>query len=189
MAERIFIVRHGETEWSANGRHTSRTDLALTEAGREQAQRLPRQLSGERFELVLCSPLLRARETCELAGFAEVAELCEDLREWDYGRYEGLTRPQIRTENPDWNLWRDGCPEGESPVQVGARVDRMLARMRSVQGDVLAFAHGHVLRVLTARWLQMEVAAGSRFKLEASGVSVLGHERDTEVIERWNATP
>ncbi len=187
MARRIFIVRHGETEWSANGRHTGRTDLPLTDVGREQASHLPALLGGETFELVLVSPLQRARETCALAGFADVAEITDDLHEWDYGDYEGLTTPEIRAENPDWNLWRDGCPGGESPAEIGARVDRVLARFSAIEGDGLAFAHGHVLRVLTARWLQMEVAAGARFALAAAGLSVLGHERETEVIERWNA--
>jgi probable phosphoglycerate mutase len=185
LAERIFIVRHGETEWSANGRHTSRTDLPLTDVGREQAVGLRHKLAGEHFGLVLCSPLRRARETCELAGFAETAELCDDLHEWDYGRYEGLTTTQIRSENPDWDLWHEGCPEGETPAEIGARVDRVLARMQLVDGDGLVFAHGHLLRVLTARWLRMEVAAGSRFKLAAAGVGVLGHERETEVLDRW----
>jgi broad specificity phosphatase PhoE len=187
LADRIFIVRHGETEWSASGRHTSRTDLPLTETGRRQASQLVDGLSQERFELVLCSPLLRARQTCELAGFAEVAELCDDLHEWDYGRYEGLTTPQIRSENPDWILWRDGCPDGETPPEIGGRVDRVLEQMSGVSGDGLAFAHGHVLRVLTARWLEMEPAAGKRFKLAAAGLSILGHEHDNSVIERWNA--
>lgn len=188
MAERIFIVRHGQTDWSANGRHTSRTDLSLTESGREQAERLSQELRAETFALVLCSPLQRARETCELAGYGDAAEYCDDLKEWDYGRYEGLTTPQIRAQNPEWNLWRDGCPDGETPAEIGARVDRVLARVRSIAGDVVVFAHGHVLRVLTARWLQMEVAAGARFKLAAAGLSILGHERETQVIECWNAS-
>jgi broad specificity phosphatase PhoE len=183
----MFIVRHGETEWSANGRHTSRTDLPLTEAGRRRAAALPAELSDQRFALTLCSPLRRARETCRLAGFGEVAEICEDLREWDYGEYEGLTTPEIRAINPAWVLWRDGCPGGELPDQIGQRVDRVLDRVRAMNGGVLAFAHGHVLRVLTARWLRMTPAAGARFALEAGAVSVLGHERDTEVISRWNA--
>jgi len=186
LAERLFIVRHGETEWSANGRHTGNTDLPLTAAGREQSAGLAQRLSGRDFGLVLCSPLLRARETCELAGFAGLAQSCDDLHEWDYGRYEGLTTPQIRAEDPDWDLWRDGCPGGETPAQIGARVERVLARFQELEGDGLAFAHGHALRVLTARWLRMGVAAGSRFKLAAAGVGVLGHERETEVIERWN---
>ena len=188
MAERIFIVRHGETEWSAAGRHTSRTDLPLTENGRREASRLVDELRGERFELVLCSPLRRARQTCDLAGFGGVAELCDDLHEWDYGRYEGLTRAEILRDDPDWNLWRDGCPDGETPPEIGARVDRVLERMGGVSGDGLAFAHGHVLRVLTARWLKMEPAAGMRFKLAAAGLSVLGHEHNNDVIERWNTT-
>jgi broad specificity phosphatase PhoE len=183
----IFIVRHGETEWSANGRHTSRTDLPLTEEGRRRAAEIGTELSGQRFALILCSPLRRARETCELAGFGHVAETFEDLREWDYGEYEGLTTPEIKAQNPDWNLWRDGCPGGERPEQIGARVDRVLGRMRDANADVLAFAHGHVLRVLTARWLQMKPAAGARFALGAGAIGVLGHERETEVLARWNA--
>jgi len=185
LAARIFIVRHGETEWSAGGRHTSRTDLPLTEAGREAATGLRRRLFGEDFGLVLCSPRRRARETCELAGFGHRAELCDDLVEWDYGRYEGLTTPQIHEQDPDWNLWRDGCPGGETPAHIQARADRVLERFRGLEGNGLAFAHGHVLRVLTARWLGMEVSAGARFKLPAAGVGVLGHERETQVLESW----
>jgi broad specificity phosphatase PhoE len=186
MADLIFIARHGATEWSVSGQHTSRTDLPLLEEGRKQAAGMAEKLAGEHFALVLCSPLLRARETCRLAGFAQGAQLCDDLREWDYGDYEGLTTPQIREINPSWNLWRDGCPGGEAPEQVGARVDRVLARVAAVDGDGLAFAHGHVLRVLTARWLEMEVSAGARFKLEAGSIGVLGHERETAVLERWS---
>jgi probable phosphoglycerate mutase len=186
VAERIYIVRHGETEWSANGRHTGRTDLPLTDRGREQAEALREKLAGVEFKLVVSSPLRRAMETCSLAGFGDVVQALEDLHEWDYGDYEGLTTPQIREQNPAWNLWRDGCPGGESPAEIGARVDGVLARLRPVEGAALAFAHGHVLRVLTARWLEMEVAAGARFKLAAAGVGVLGYERETEVIERWS---
>jgi broad specificity phosphatase PhoE len=183
----IVIVRHGETEWSANGKHTSHTDLSLTEAGRERALALASELSRWSFSLVLTSPLKRARETCELAGLGDAAELCDDLHEWDYGEYEGLTTPEIRVSRPDWSLWRDGCPGGEMPEQVGERADRALARLRSADGDVVAFAHGHILRVLTARWLGMPVAAGGRFALAAGGVGELGYERDTEVLRRWNA--
>jgi broad specificity phosphatase PhoE len=186
MADRIFVARHGATEWSVSGQHTSRTDLPLLEQGREQATGMADKLAGEHFSLVLCSPLLRARETCRLAGFAEAAAPCEDLKEWDYGEYEGLTTPQIRETNPAWNLWRDGCPGGETPEQIGARVDRVLAQFAAVEGDGLAFAHGHVLRVLTARWLEMEVAAGARFKLDAGSIGVLGFERETAVLERWS---
>jgi broad specificity phosphatase PhoE len=180
------VVRHGETEWSLSGRHTGRTDLPLTEHGREQARGLAPRLSAWRFSLVLCSPLRRARETCELAGLGDVAEVCEDLREWDYGDYEGLTSPEIHERNPDWVLWRDGCPGGETPQQVGERADRVLERLRAAGGDAAAFAHGHILRVLTARWLAMEPAAGARFALQAGAVSVLGYEHDTEVLSRWN---
>jgi broad specificity phosphatase PhoE len=182
----IYVVRHGETEWSANGRHTSRTDLSLTERGRERARALGSELAERGFSLVLTSPLKRARETCELAGFGDVAGVCDDLREWDYGEYEGLRTPQIRAENPEWVLWRDGCPGGETPDQVSGRADRALERLRSTDGDALAFAHGHILRVLTARWLEMDAAAGARFALAAGAIGVLGHERETQVLSRWN---
>lgn len=185
MAE-IVVVRHGETEWSATGKHTSQTDLPLTEAGEERARALGGLLGERSFALVLCSPLLRARQTCELAGYGDGAELCPDLHEWDYGEYEGLTTPQIRELDPGWNLWRDGCPGGELPEQVGERADRVLDRLRKAGGDALAFAHGHILRVVTARWLAMEVGAGSRFALQAGGVGVLGYERETEVLTGWN---
>ena len=171
----IVLVRHGETKWSLSGQHTSRTDLPLTERGRERARALAEQLAGRRFGLVLCSPLRRARETCELAGFGGVMELCDDLREWDYGEYEGLTTPEIRERDPGWLMWRDGCPGGERPDQVGARADRALARLRSADGDAIAFAHGHILRV-----------TGARFALGAGALSVLGFERETEVLSRWN---
>jgi broad specificity phosphatase PhoE len=186
MATRLYLVRHGETEWSANGRHTSRTDLPLTDHGREQAAALAGRLSEPEFALVLSSPLRRARETCELGGYGDRAELCEELREWDYGEYEGLTTPQIHERDPDWSLWRDGCPGGESPHEIGERIDHLLGRLAACEGEVLAFAHGHVLRVLAARWLELPVAAGSRFLLAAAALSVLGHERETRVVERWN---
>jgi probable phosphoglycerate mutase len=189
VAERLFIVRHGQTEWSANGRHTGFTDIPLTDKGRLQAEKLVGELGREDFALVLSSPLQRAWDTCELAGFGEVAERDDDLREWNYGDYEGLTTPQIREHNPDWNMWQDGCPGGETPPEIGARVDRVLARVAGAHGDVLAFAHGHLLRVVTARWLEMEVAAGSRFKLDPAGVGVLGYERATAAMDRWNAVP
>ena len=183
----IVVVRHGETEWSLSGRHTSGTDLPLTDQGRERARGLAKVLAGWKFSLVLCSPLRRARETCELAGFGRVAEICEDLHEWDYGEYEGLTTPQIRQRDPDWSLWRDGCPGGEAPEQVGARADRVIERLRGAGGDGAAFAHGHILRVVTARWLGMQVAAGARFALGAGSIGVFGWERETEVLSRWNA--
>jgi broad specificity phosphatase PhoE len=187
VADRLFIVRHGETEWSRSGQHTSHTDLPLTEHGLEQGAIVAGKLAGETFDLVLCSPKERARETCRLAGFGDVAEICDDLVEWDYGRYEGLTTPEIwERHDPHWWLWRDGCPDGESPAQVGTRLDRALERFAAVEGDGLVFAHGHSLRVLTARWLEMEVIAGARFKLAAAAIGVLGHERATTVIERWS---
>lgn len=188
MAE-IVLVRHGETEWSAAGRHTSRTDLSLVAAGRERAAALASELAGRPFSLVLCSPLARARQTCELAGYGEAAQLDDDLREWDYGAYEGLTTPQIREQTPGWWLWTDGCPGGESPAQAAARADRVLARLRTAGGDTIAFAHGHILRVLAARWLEQEASFGARLTLAAGGLSVLGFERDTEVLLRWNTGP
>ena len=186
MASQLWVVRHGETEWSANGRHTSRTDLPLTDDGREQARADADMLAGVGFSLVLCSPLLRARETCRLCGFEATAELCDDLREWDYGDDEGLTSPQIHEQRPDWSLWTDGCPGGESPEQIGTRIDRLLRRIADADGHVLCFAHGHVLRVVAARWCEMAVAEGQRFALATAGVGVLGHEHETRVLSRWS---
>jgi len=187
MADRIVVVRHGETEWSLALRHTSRTDLSLIEPGRVRAAALARELEGREFALVLTSPLRRARETCELAGFSAVAEVEEDLREWDYGDYEGLTTAEIRVHTPGWYLWRDGCPNGEQPADVGARVDRVLTRLRSIEGDALLFAHGHILRVLAARWIELNVAGGAHLTLGAGATGTLGYERTTTVLERWNA--
>ena len=188
MAARVVVVRHGETEWSASLKHTSHTDVPLTEAGRRSAAALAEALGGWSFSLVLTSPLRRARETCELAGFSDLAAVDPDLREWGYGDYEGLTTPEIRARQPDWSLWRDGCPGGESPAAVGQRADRVLARVRASHGDALLFAHGHILRVLSARWLQMEVAAAARFALAAGAFGILDYERETEVIWQWNLT-
>ncbi|MHB8659843.1 MAG: histidine phosphatase family protein [Solirubrobacteraceae bacterium] len=185
MSVELVLVRHGETEWSANGRHTSRTDLPLLDEGRDRAGALAGELAERSFALVLCSPLLRARETCRLAGLGSSAQLDDDLREWDYGEYEGLTTPEIRSSCPDWKLWRDGCPGGESPMQVVRRADRVLERMRSAGGDVIAFAHGHILRVMAARWIGLEADGGARLALQAGAVSVLGYERDNQVIWSW----
>jgi broad specificity phosphatase PhoE len=182
----IVVIRHGETEWTRSRQHTSRTDLPLTETGREQARQLAPRLAERSFSLVLCSPLRRALETCELAGFGDVAMISEDLREWGYGEYEGLTTPQILERQPDWNLWRDGCPGGESPEQVGVRADRVLSVMRAADGDVLAFAHGHVGRVIGARWADQPVAFGARLALSTGTMSTLGFERETEVLAEWN---
>jgi broad specificity phosphatase PhoE len=184
----LVLVRHGETEWSASGRHTSHTDLPLTEQGRARAAALAGELAGRRFALIMSSPLRRARETAEEAGFGDVLAVSDELHEWDYGEYEGLTTPEIRKERPDWVLWRDGCPGGESPEQVGVRADKVIASATRTAGDVLLFAHGHILRVIAARWAELPVAAGARFALHAGAVSTLGYERETRVVQQWNRT-
>ena len=188
-APEVLLVRHSETEWSAGGRHTGRTDVPLTEEGRARARDLAPALSGRAYALVLTSPLSRARETCELAGLGATAQVCEALLEWDYGDYEGLTTPQIRAARPDWSLWRDGCPGGERPDQVGARVDPVVQRLAALEGDAVLFSHGHVLRVLTARWLGLEPGAGALWALVTASVSTLGWERETRVMWRWNLVP
>jgi probable phosphoglycerate mutase len=167
-------------------KHTGRTDIPLTEIGRRQAQAVGTALRERQFELVLTSPLARALETCRLAGFGEVAEQRDELREWDYGAHEGRKTVEIREEIPGWTLWRDGVPEGETIDEVAARVERLIAELRSLQGDALLFAHGHVLRVLAARWLGLEPQAGALFALDPASVSVLGYERETSVIRLWN---
>ncbi len=187
---RLFAVRHGKTEWSENGRHTSRTDLPLLPAGVQRAKGLARTISPDDFELVLCSPLLRARQTAELAGFAiERTEICDDLHEWDYGDYEGLTSPQIHEQDPDWSLWTDGAPGGESPAQVAARADRVIERAIKARGDVIAFAHGHILRVLGARWIGLGADGGRLLMLDPATISRLGHEHGQRAIQGWNAEP
>jgi broad specificity phosphatase PhoE len=182
----VLLVRHGETEWSREGKHTGRTDIPLTERGRRQAQAVRSALQGRRFALVLTSPLSRALETCRLAGFGDVAELRDELREWDYGAYEGRKTIEIREEVPGWTLWHDGVPEGETIDEVAARVDRVIAGLRSAPDAALLFAHGHVLRVLAARWLGLEPQAGALFALDPASISVLGYERETSVIRLWN---
>jgi len=184
--QQVILVRHGETEWSRDGRHTGRTDIPLDEAGRAEASALRPILSRRHFELVLTSPLLRARETCRLAGFGERAEARPDLAEWDYGRYDGLTSAQIKASRPDWSLWRDGGPGGESPTDVARRVDRVIAEIRAVPGDVLLFAHGHVLRVLAARWLGESAAGGRFYAFEPAARSVLAYEHGQPVLQHWN---
>ncbi|MGH2713306.1 MAG: histidine phosphatase family protein [Thermoleophilaceae bacterium] len=183
----IVLARHGETEWSRDLRHTGRTDIPLTENGRRQAAILRDALAGRRFERVLSSPLARALETCRLAGLGEQAELSDDLFEWDYGDYEGITTAQIREERASWNLWRDGCPGGESAADVGRRADRVIAALEDTEGDAAVFAHGHVLRVLAARWLGLGPEAGALLKLDTGTLSALGYERETRVVSRWNA--
>ena len=183
-------MRHGETEWSRTGKHTGRTDVPLTEEGRRQAELLAVSLAGRRFDRVLTSPLSRAAETCRLAGFEQVAETREDLVEWDYGEYEGLTTPEIRRERPDWVLWRDGCPGGESARAGGGEAGSRARRgARASTGDVALFAHGHVLRVLAARWLGLAPADGALLALSTATVSVLGWERETAVVRLWNMPP
>jgi broad specificity phosphatase PhoE len=185
-AHEVVLVRHGETEWSRDGKHTGHTDVPLTELGRRQAQAVGTALRGRRFAVVLTSPLARAAETCRLAGFGDVAQQRDELREWDYGAYEGRKTIEIREEHRDWTLWRDGVPEGETIDEVAARVDGIIAEVRSVQGGALLFAHGHVLRVLAARWLGLEPQAGALFALDAASISALGYERKTSVIRLWN---
>lgn len=182
----VWLVRHGATEWSEAGRHTSRTDVPLLPAGEEAARAVASRLESHQFELVLTSPLERARRTAELAGFAD-AEVDLDLKEWDYGSYEGVTTDEIRESVPDWTVFTHPSPGGETATQVGARADRVVARCRAASGDVLMFGHGHTLRVVTARWLGLEVAGGQLFVLQTATVSVLGHERESPVLLHWNA--
>jgi probable phosphoglycerate mutase len=183
----VVVVRHGDTEWSQNGRHTSRTDLPLLPSGVQRARALAPVLAGFQFARVLCSPLQRARQTAELAGFGERLEIAPDLTEWNYGDYEGLTSEQIHESRPGWQLWTDGAPGGESPDAVAARADRVIAAAVQTGGDVLMFAHGHILRVLVARWIEAPASAGARFKLNPATISILGHEHEHRAVERWNA--
>jgi probable phosphoglycerate mutase len=182
----IVLVRHAETEWSREGRHTGRTDIPLTEDGRQAARALRPQLARERFELVLTSPLLRARETSELCGFGESARPREELLEWDYGDYEGLTSAEIHARRPEWSLWRDGCPGGESPGEVGARADRAIAELRAAGGRAIVFSHGHLLRVLGARWIELAPAGGAHLGLSTGAICTLGYEHQAPIIAAWN---
>ena len=184
----LWLVRHGETEWSASGRHTSHTDVPLTERGRQRATDLRARLAGIDFQLVLSSPLGRARQTCTLAGFGERAEIVDDLREWDYGSGEGLTTAQIRETSPGWTVWTHDLPGSEPAADVGARADRVIARARDAGGRTLAFSHGHLSRVLGARWIDLLVADGAGLRLDTAAVSVLGWEREHPVLHRWNDT-
>lgn len=182
----IVVVRHAETEWSRDGRHTGRTDVPLTERGRAKARELGPALAGREFGLVLTSPLERAAETCRLAGFGERAEMRDELVEWDYGEYEGRKTVEIRERRPGWTLWRDGVPGGETSDEVASRVDRVIAELRSASGDALVFSHGHLLRVLAARWIGLDASAGRLLALDAGSVCLLGYERETAVVRRWN---
>jgi broad specificity phosphatase PhoE len=183
----MVLARHGETEWSRDRRHTGRTDVPLTENGRRQAAVLGEALAGHGFARVVSSPLARALDTCRLAGLGERAELNGDLVEWDYGEYEGITTAEIRERRPGWSLWRDGCPGGEDAAAVGRRADRVIATIEGVEGDVALFGHGHVLRVLAARWLGLGPESGALLKLDTGTLSALGYERETRVVTRWNA--
>jgi probable phosphoglycerate mutase len=183
---RLWLVRHGETEWSRSGQHTSRTDIPLTDLGRAQATGVAHKLVGHDFALVLSSPKVRALETARLAGFGDRVETTEDLLEWDYGADEGRTTADIRADRPGWTIWSDGPLGGETAAEVAARIDRVIARVRRADGDTLAFAHGHVLRVLAARWIGEPPSSGRSFELGTATVSVLGWERETPTIERWN---
>jgi probable phosphoglycerate mutase len=180
----VLLVRHGETEWSASGRHTGRTDIPLTDRGRAQARALGAALAGRSFALVLTSPLARAADTSRLAGLEATVD--DDLREWDYGDHEGRTTPEIRKEDPGWTVWRGPLPGGERPEQVAARADRVIERILAAGGDVALFSHGHFLRVLTARWLELPAVEGRRFALDTATLSVLGTEREVRAVLRWN---
>lgn len=185
----IWLVRHGETPWSLSGQHTGRTDIDLTEAGRRRAEELGQSLAGRSFSLVLTSPLRRASDTCRLAGFGDVAVVSDDLREWDYGIYEGRTTADVRTELPDWSVWTHPLPQGESAEQVAVRARRVIELARAAPGNVVLFGHGHNLRILTACWLGLPADAGRLFALSTGSISVLGYERDTPVLLRWNEVP
>jgi broad specificity phosphatase PhoE len=186
----IYLARHGETAWSLSGQHTGRTDLPLTERGERNARALGERLRGLEFAKVLTSPLRRAVRTCELAGFGPMAEIDSDLVEWDYGQYEGRRTAEIHAERPDWQLFRDGCPGGESPDQVGARADRLVGRVRAIKGEVLVFSSGHFLRVLAARWLGLDAAGGRYLLLSTASLSALSYEHNLAqpAIRLWNET-
>jgi len=186
----VYLARHGETAWSLSGQHTGLTDLPLTDRGEQNARRLAERLQGLSFKKVFTSPLQRARRTCELAGFGDRADVDRDLLEWNYGEYDGLRTQEIHAKRPDWQLFRDGCPGGESPEQVGERADRVVKRVREIKGNVLIFSSGHILRVLTARWLGLEPAGGKYFLLSTASLSALSYEHNLSqpVLQLWNDT-
>ncbi|MBI1358424.1 MAG: histidine phosphatase family protein [Acidobacteria bacterium] len=192
MPPRVYLIRHGETEWSRTGQHTGRTDIPLTQRGEQAARQVGERLRGVVFRHVFTSPLRRARQTCELAGYCERAAVEPDLAEWDYGDYEGLTSAKIAETNPQWNVFRDGAPGGESPEQVTGRVDRLIAQIRTLDGDAALFGHGHIGRALAARWIELPVEHGQRFLLDTAAVCVLGYDHgraDQPALELWNSTP
>lgn len=184
----VYLARHGDTAWTASGQHTGRTDLPLTSNGVRNAVRLGERLKGMTFAQVFTSPLQRAARTCDLAGFGAVAEVLPDLLEWDYGQYEGLRSAEILKNQPDWHLFRDGCPGGESPGQVGERADRVIERVRAIAGNVLLFSSGHFLRILASRWLALDPGSGRHFVLSTASLSALGYEHNLSqpVIRLWN---
>ncbi|MGF1480697.1 MAG: histidine phosphatase family protein [Cyanophyceae cyanobacterium] len=185
--QKVYVFRHGETEWSLKSRHTGVTDLPLTEKGREKAKLIQPLLAKQTLALVLTSPLQRARQTCELAGVGEQAEVDTDLVEWNYGDYEGLTTEQIHAQNPGWFVFDSGSPGGETPEEVGKRVDRAITKIRAADGDVALFAHGHLLRVLVARWLGLSASAGRHFDLDTATLNILGYYHAVSAILTWNA--
>jgi broad specificity phosphatase PhoE len=184
----VMLVRHGETEWSRSGQHTSRTDLPLLDEGVRVAGALGRRLAGHSFALVLSSPMMRARETARLAGLDGALEITDDLHELGYGDYEGRTTPDIRRERPGWSIWADGAPGGEPLAAAAARADRVIARAEAAGGDVALFAHGHILRIVGARWIGLPPEAASRLALDTASLCILGHERERRVIRLWNDT-
>ncbi len=183
----LYVVRHGATEWSRSGQHTGRTDLPLLPEGEEQARATGSLLANIDFSLVLCSPMQRARRTCELAGLLDCAVTENDLQEWDYGDYEGVTTPKIRETVPGWTVWSGVCPNGETIEQVSNRADRVIERVRNESGNVIVFAHGHILRILTARWCELDPVEGRRFILDPATLNILGWERETPAIRQWNS--
>ncbi len=188
VANEIWLIRHGQTEWSLSGQHTGVSDIPLTEAGEQAARSLRPVLARTSFDLVLSSPLQRARRTAELAGAHDV-RIDDDLLEWDYGDYEGMTRVEVRETRPDWTVWTGGAAGGESPEQVSARVDRMIEKYRALDGRIALFAHGHILRALAARWIEQPVTLGEHLPLDTARVSVLGYDRGTPTLDRWNCDP
>ena len=185
--QKVYVVRHGETEWSINGKHTGVTDIPLTENGRNQVKCLQPVLANEVFALVLTSPLHRARETCKLSGLEDKAEVDQNLMEWNYGKYEGVTSKEIHKTVPGWLVFNDGAPGGETPEQIGARADRVIQRVRAVQGNVALFAHGHIFRVLVARWLDLPATAGRNFLLDTGTLNILSYYRGYPAVKIWNA--
>lgn len=191
MIHKIYLIRHGETEWSRSGQHTGRTDIPLTAHGEDKARELGQRLRDIQFARVLTSPRQRARRTCELAGLGATVEIEPNLAEWDYGDYEGQRSDEIRKARPDWNIFRDGCPSGETPVQISDRADRLIARLRALDGNVALFSHGHFGRVLAARWIGLSVSEAQRLMLDTASLSILGYEHnhvESPVIAMWNAS-